>query len=437
MATSAGAPRRGGWYHGWNIVAVSVLSQIAANGLAINCMSLFLRDWAHDLHSPVSQLLLAMLPLAAMCAMASPIVGALADKYPARWLFAAGLVGMVGFCFAISAVNAVWQIWALYGIVFPISLSLATSITANAVVSRWFVKRIGLALGITAFGVGIGGVLLPLIIPEVLPTIGWRNVWRIAGVATGLVVLPLVLWVVRDRPSERDGLDYLAGGAAAAHHCHGHGAKGASDLGWGDIFKRKNFWLLVVCFLPIVALYGAVQQNMAPITASHGFDPKVAGRLLSTFSLAHVAGTLLLGLASDKFGNRLPLAGLTVLIAAGAALVGYGSNVPMLMLGCALIGFTGGLWTLLPAAIAVEFGAAGVGRAFGALMLFLPLNSAAPALIAKAQEMTGSYGPVLLGFAAVCLVGGGFILLMREKRHGHPTPAEKEAALEDAVNPIA
>jgi MFS family permease len=436
MASNTGAPRRGGWYHGWNIVAVSVLSQIAANGLAINCMSLFLRDWAHDLHSPVSQLLLAMLPLATVCAIASPIIGALADKYPARWLFAAGLVGIVGFCFALSAVTAVWQIWALYGLVFPISLSLCTSITANAVVSRWFVRRIGLALGITAFGVGIGGVLLPLVIPEVMPAIGWRNVWRIAGVVTGLVVLPLVMWVVRDRPSERDGLSYLttADGAAPVAHGHGHGA---SDLRWPDIFKRRNFWLLVVCFLPIVALYGAVQQNLAPITASHGFDPKVAGRLLSAFSLAHVAGTLLLGLASDRFGNRLPLAGLTVLIALGAALIGYGGNVRMLMVGSILIGFTGGLWTLLPAAIAVEFGASGVGRAFGALMLFLPINSAAPALIAKAQESTGSYGPILLAFSAICLVGGGFVLLMREKRGGHATPPEKEAALEEAVNPLA
>jgi MFS family permease len=208
-------------------------------------------------------------------------------------------------------------------------------------------------------------------------------------------------------------------------------------LRWKDIFKRRNFWLLVVCFLPIVALYGAVQQNMAPITASHGFDPKVAGGLLSAFSLAHVAGTLLLGLASDRFGNRLPLAALSVFIAVGAALIGYGGSVPMLMVGAALVGFTGGLWTLLPAAVAVEFGAAGVGRAFGALMLFLPINSAAPAIIAKAQESTGSYGPVLLGFAAICLVGGGVVLLMREKRGGHPSASEKEAAVEDAVNPLA
>jgi MFS family permease len=436
MASATGAARRAGWYHGWNIVAVAVLSQIAANGLAINCMTLFLADWARDLHAPISQLLIAMVPLATVCAVTSPICGALADKYPARWLFAIGLAGIALFCLGISMVTQVWQIWVLYGAIFPISLSLCTSITANAVVSRWFVKHIGLALGITAFGVGIAGVVLPPIIGNVMPVIGWRMVWRLAAAISALVVLPLVLWIVRDRPVERDGLDYLQG-AGGAVRAHGHGGGGASDLRWADIFKRRNFWLLIVCFIPIVALYGTVQQNLAPITASHGFDPKTASMLLSVFGASHVAGTLLLGMASDRFGNRLPLAALGVFIALGAFLVGYGDSLPLQVAGSALVGFTGGLWTLLPAAIAVEFGATGVGRAFGALMLFLPINSVTPALVAKAKEVTGSYGPGLMALAAICLVGGAAVLLMREKRGGHATAEEKEHALEDAVNPLA
>lgn len=436
MTSSAGRPP-GRWYYGWNIVAVAVLSQIAANGLAINSMSLFLHDWARDLHSPISQLLLAMLPLAFVLSIASPIIGALADKYPARLLFAAGLAGISVFCLLMSLVTATWQIWALYGAVFPISLGLCTSITANAVVSRWFVRRIGLALGVTAFGVGIGGAVLPPIIAEVMPVIGWRGIWRVAGLATALVVLPLVAWVVRDRPTEREGLHYLASDAGGRGGQHGHGAHGASDLRWTDIFKRRNFWLLVACFLPIVALYGAAQQNIAPIAASHGFDQKTAGVLLAAFSVSHMVATFMLGLASDRFGNRLPLASLAVLITAGAALFAFGEGLPALIAGSILIGFTGGLWTLLPATVAVEFGASGVGRAFGMLMLFIPVNAVAPSVMAKVDEATGSYAPALMGMSAICLAGAVAILFMRERRGGHPTPAEKEAAIEDAVNPLA
>jgi sugar phosphate permease len=290
-------------------------------------------------------------------------------------------------------------------------------------------------MGITAFGLPIAGILLPPLIADVMPSIGWRAVWRIAGLITAFVVLPLVLWVVRDRPGERDGTFYLAAdGAAGAHrgHGHGHAHGGASSLRWADILKRRNYWLLVICYLPIVALYGGVQQNLAPIIASHGLDPKTAGVLLPIFSVAGVIGTLAMGIISDRYGNRLALAGLAFLAAVGGVLVGYSSSLPALAVASAIVGFTSGLWTLLPAAIALEFGAAGVGRAFGALMLFLPINAIVPSLMAKIRESTGSYAPAMIGLGVITVVAGCLVLLMREKRGGHLTAAEKEAALEDA-----
>ena len=436
MAARAGAGAGGFWYHGWNIVAVAVLSQIAVNGLALNSMSLFLRDWARDLHTPISHLLVAILLFSATVSISSPFIGALADKYPARRLFAAGLVGLAAFCFLMSMADATWQIWALYGALFPFALGLCALSTANAVVSRWFVRRNGLALGVTALGAAIGGVILPPLIAEVMPVIGWRGIWRISGFITVLVVLPLVTWVVRDRPGERDGFHYLSGGAGRAEAAHGHGGPGGNELRGRDILKRRNFWLLVVCYAPILGLYGATQQNIAPIAASHGFDQGVAGMLLAVFSVSQVFATLLAGLASDRFGNRLPLASLSVLITAGAAFLAFGQGLPALIAGAALIGFTGGVWTLMPAAVAVEFGAGGVGRAFGMLMLFLPVSAAPSSILAKVQEMTGSYAPGLMGLSAVCLAGGAAVLFMRERRGGHPTAAEKTAALEEAVNPL-
>ena len=430
MTSLAPSRPRGLWYHGWNIVALVVLSQIAANGLALNSMSLFLHDWARDLHAPISQLLLATLPFAIAISLSSPFIGVFADKYPARLLIAGGLLGIVIFCLLMSVTNATWQIWVLYGTFFPISLGLCGLATVNAVVSRWFVRRIGLALGITALGSALGGVILPPIIAEAMPAIGWRSVWRGAALGTALVILPLALWIVRDRPSEREGLHYLGGAP------HAHGAQSARDLRSTDILKRRNFWLLVICYIPVLGLNGAVQQNIAPIAASHGFDQSTAGMLLAVFSVSQMFAILLLGLASDRFGNRLPLASLSVAVTAGAAFLAFGEGLPPLVAGSVLIGFTGGIWTLMPAAVAAEFGASGVGRAFGMLMFFLPISALASSLLAKVQESTGSYAPALMGVSALCLAGGAAILFMREQRGGHLTPAEEQAALEETVIPF-
>ena len=414
MAAQAEARPRALWYHGWNIVAVAILSQIAGNGLALNSMSLFLHDWARDLRAPISALLVAILPFSVIVSISSPLIGALADRYPARLLIAIGLTGMVAFCLLMSLADATWQVWMLYGILFPISLGLCALATANAVVSRWFVRRIGLALGITALGSAIGGVILPPVIAEVMPAIGWRGVWRAGGFITALVILPLVIWVVRDRPTQREGFHYLSAEGEQSPGGQEHGSESVKDLRWTDILRRRNFWLLVLCYTPLLGLYGAVQQNIAPIAASRGFGQGTAGTLLAAFSASQVFATLLLGLASDRFGNRLPLASLSVLTTMGAILLAFGSDLPPLFAGVMLVGFTGGIWTLMPAAIAAEFGANGVGRAFGMLMFFLPISAVPPSLMARVQEATGSYAPALIGLSAICLIGGGAVLFMRE-----------------------
>jgi MFS family permease len=129
-----------------------------------------------------------------------------------------------------------------------------------------------------------------------------------------------------------------------------------------------------------------------------------------------VIAQLGLGLLSDRFGNRLPFAGLAVVTALGAVVLALGSGMPALVVGCALVGLGGGVFTLLAAAIAVEFGAAGVGRAFGLAMLFVPLTALSPFIVAKTQENTGSYAPALLGLAILVLVTGSLSLLLRERR---------------------
>lgn len=434
MTAGGGATRRIGWYHGWNIVAVCILSQAAANGMSINAFSLFLHDWSADLHSSISTLQLGMGACGLVSASLSPFIGVLADKYPARWLMGGGLVGIVLVAFGISFATTTWQLLALYALPLPLGVVFSTAVPANAIVSRWFVRRLGLALGLTAFGLGVAGAVLPPIIAAVMPAVGWRAIWRVGGVVIALVVIPLVLWVLRDRPTEREGLHYMTGDGKAPTPHHGHG--GGGSLNWREVFRRRNFWLLVGVYLPILALWGGCAQNLAPIAASQGLSQQTAGALLSAFSLSQVSATLIMGLLSDRFGNRLPLSGLAVADAVGGLIIAYGHGPGSLGVGVVLVGASGGLWPLLAAAIAVEFGASGFGRAFGLLTMFIPVVVLTPFLVAKVQESTGSYVVGLTGLAALTFAGGLACLFMRERHQGRATEAEKTAALEDTVTTV-
>jgi MFS family permease len=426
MNANVQAARPRGWYHGWNIVAVCILSQTVANGLTYNSFTLFLRDWSAQLHTPISSLTLCVALMALVAAVSAPVIGALADQYPARRLFVCGLLGMALFYIGVGSITATWQLLALYAVLAPISLGLSTAIIANALISRWFVRRRGLALGLSAFGIGLAGVVLPPAIAALLPTVGWRTIWRGGGVLIAVIVVPLVLLSVRNRPTDEEGRHYLSGeGASSGHHAHAVG--GVNQLGWREVLARRNFWLLVGIFLPIMALNGAMVQIIAPYAANHGLSQLLGAKLLSLLSLMHVVATLLLGLLSDRFGNRLPFAGLAVVMVAGVALlIVGGADLAGIALGCVLIGLGGGVFALLAAAIAVEFGSEGVGRAFGLCMFFIPLASLAPFALAKTQEITGSYVPALIGLAILVAISGVLSLLLHERRSAPPAQAEPQ-----------
>ena len=285
-------------------------------------------------------------------------------------------------------------------------------------VSRWFVRRLGLALGLTAFGLGMAGVVMPPIVAAVMPTLGWRVIWRIGAGVIAFVILPLVLIVVRERPTAREGLHYLAQDGATAG-LHGHGGAGAGPgeaLRWRDILSSRNFWLLVIGYLPMLALYGGCGNNLTPIATSRGLSPQEAGLLLSAFSFCQLAATLGGGILSDRMGNRLPLAGFAFLTAIGGTIIAFGHGFPMILLGAGLAGVGGSFWPLLAAAIAKEFSGKGFGRAFGMLTFFLPFAVMSPFAVAKSQEASGSYAPALMVMVVLSILGGVACLFLRERR---------------------
>jgi MFS family permease len=414
MTGQAEAPQRG-WYYGWTIVAVMMLSNVAGNSLSYNTFALFAPVWSRDLHAPISQFMWCISAMLIVASPLSPLVGVLADRVPPRRLFAIGLLGMALFYLLVSFATAPWQIVVLYGVVAAPFLLLSTAIPANAVISRWFVRRLGFALGISSFGIGLGGVIIPPLVAAIQPDLGWRVIWRGGALIVAAIVMPLVVWVVRDRPAERDGTYYLTSDDTGKPRAHGPSGAGAGGPSWRDVLTRGQFWILVIVYLSILSTGSALAQNMGAIAASHGLSQQSAGYLLAAFSAAHIVATLVTGLLSDRYGARLPMLGLALTVATGVIILAFGQGLPLFVLAAALIGFNSGFMTPLAAGIAAEFGSAGFGRAFGLAMAFLPVGTPLAFLTARAKEATGSYVPVLLGFFVVLILAAALSLLLRSK----------------------
>jgi MFS family permease len=414
MNTVAAAVPRRGYYHGWNIVGITILTQIAANGMAVNANSLFLKKFSEDLGAPISSFLLGLMALGIVSSILSPFIGKQADKFAARTLLLIGLAGLVVFHVGVSYMTAPWHYVVLCALVLSPSVTLAASLVTNKLVSGWFVKRLGLALGISAFGLGLAGVIMPKLIATLMPIIGWRMVWRYAGLFILVVLIPIVALLVRDRPTERDGMAYLTRSDGVVKPS-AHGAHGGAALTWREVYSRRNFWILVIAYVPMLALHGAVQNNLGPIANSAGLSDQAAATLLGVFSFTYVCSTLLMGGLSDRLGNRLMLCILGIVTGIGALIIAFGHGQTQLIIGVILVGVNGGMWPLLASAISKEFGSAYFGSAFGMLMMFVLLVVIAPIGVAIIKERTGSYAPGISVVAVLAIIAGFVSLQLREK----------------------
>jgi MFS family permease len=396
------------WYHGWNIVGLCVLVQIAALGLTLNCFSLFLHDWTREFGVPVSTFALGITIFSAGCALVAPFSGLAADRFPARRLFAIMLAVLVLFHLAVSFVASGWQIVALYALMLPAAVTFSAGIPCQTIVSRWFVHRVGLAMGLTAFGLALAGVIFPSLIVWLLPVLGWRTLWQIFAGLIAVIVLPLVLLAMRDRPGAEEGAPYIG---AQPHTAP------ASTLTAREVFSRRNFWVAVAVFVPIQCASISMTVNLTPIVTSYGFSTKVAGLMIAVLSISALTAKLVAGAAADRFGNRGPMIVTALLCAAGlGALINSSGNLPLLTTAFIMIGLSGGVWTLLASATAAEFGRQGFGRAFGLICMFPPAASLAPPMVARQKEVSGSY---TLGLSILCglaVLGACAASLLREQR---------------------
>lgn len=408
MTRAVLSDRKPTFYYGWTIVGACVLAQLSTLGVMVNCFSIFLPGWSHEFHTPASALTTALFLFAVGAAVFSAPAGLAADKLPIRVVMGLGLTSVALVHILMGFATAGWQIIAVYALLLSMVATFSTGIPSQTVVSRWFVRRRGMAMGLTAFGLAMAGVVFPPAITYLLPAIGWRATFWLFGAVIGLVVMPIVVLLLRDRPTAQEGAEYLTAEPAA---------ETAADITIKEILSRRNFWVIAGAFVMVMFASGGAVINLIPLALSRGQTLQTGGLLLSVFGLAALIGKLSSGLLADRLGNRIPFAMLAAATAGGLALLAVAHSLPLFLPALAMVGLSQGIWTLLPSSVAAEFGSRAFGRAIGVISVFLPLGSLSPALVALAFERTHDYTPSLFGLAALALGACALVLAgLRERR---------------------
>ena len=421
--------RRSPFFYGWLILCLTFTSSMITTGISGYGISFFVVPMSEALgvsraeFSSVSLFRLAVIPIV-------PFVGMMLDKRegPRLVLTVGGLLAGLALI-ATSQVQAMWQFYLSFGAVFSVvSIIIGWQLLGPSVLSKWFVRLRGRAMGISAIGVSMGGFVIAPIAGLLVAEVDWRTAWIVLGVGMIVVLVPAGALLMRRQPSDvglrPDGVAPANGNAGAdAADVGGSSpppAVVAEEYPWTvrEASRTWAFWALVMAQVLGQASLGATLFHQVAFMQDKGFGLGEVTLAATTVAGFAIPSKLVYGFLAERFHVRWVLA--AAMIPAGLCLlilIVSGSR-EMLLTYAVLYGLTmGGYIPMVNVALAHYFGRENIGSIRGAMT---PATSAAAAVspfaVGAMWQWFNNYDVAFVLLGAGWFIGGLFVLVASRPR---------------------
>lgn len=272
-------------------------------------------------------------------------------------------------------------------------------------VSNWFVRNRGTAIGIVLTGTSIGGVVIPPIATPVIEMFGWRTAMMSLSLMIWLILAPAIVLLVRSRPSD---VGQFIDGDSQPKTIEQNATSGIS---FNQALRTPLFWIFALGAALIFYPLSVTTQQLILQTAKIGFTPWQNSLVLSTLFAVSVAGKFLFGFLSDKYAPvRVILVSTAVMFASTFLLLDLNATTALVFLVPFGLGY-GGALVLLQRLVADLFGDRDYPRILGAITISETLGAVVGGLISGwlADRFGGDYST---GFYVVIGATGMAMLLM-------------------------
>jgi MFS family permease len=283
---------------GWRMAFVGFIANFLNTSCTFGAFGVFVLPLAEEFG--VSRALITSAPGIAMLlgAPVGIVIGHLADRGPVRHVMFCGVLAMALGLFAIARADALlWIALFFFTLVFQ-GANFAGPMTAMALVGRWFVKKRGLALGLSVAGSTIATAFAPWAAARLVGELGWRGALDV--MAAGALVLGLPVfgyWIVR---SPADVGQYPDGAQEPPPEV----AAGSVPETAGEFLRSRNFYLMGVAFAFIFSSPIVNALHFVPFAHDLGFTAEQAALPLSALALCSLLGKLVFGVIGDRFDPR-------------------------------------------------------------------------------------------------------------------------------------
>jgi MFS family permease len=402
------------FYRGWLIVVVCLLG-ISTGPAAFGLSSLFLLGgpmgeefgWSRTaISSAVSVMMLCT-------AFSLPFMGRLVDRFGAKRVLIPSVIIFGLSLLAASHITEYWQFIAVYVAMGTIAVG-TNSVPYMRVLSAWFDRRRGLAIGIAGSGTGLGFGYVPLITQEFVSHGGWRSGYLGLGMIMLLFTLPMIMFLLHEKPQS---LGLHPDGAASDEQATQPAASGDT---LAEAMRRRDFWSLIAIFV----LYGLI-PHMVPMLQDRGVSVAQASLLASAFGWAAFGGRLLIGFLVDRYDARHIALVFFCLSAMGLAVLAAPLPLWAFTLAAILLGLSLGAEVDMLAYLASRyFGLKNFAQIFGAMFsAVMVAMSLSPLAFGAVYDLTGSYKSILALGVPLCLFAIVLALMLPpygERRRGGP-----------------
>jgi MFS family permease len=352
----------------------------------------------------------------------SPIFGSLGERWSLRWMMASGVFFGGAALLIGSSISSLGQFYLMYAFL-NVGFSASTFVPQVQILSNWFVKKRGLAIGIANSGQGFAAVL-NLAVPFLIGAIGWRDSYLVLAGVTMVCIFPLAAILLRDHPRERGVMadEPFLNSAERNTLAEKEGASGRTGDGapvgapfWQRIFSLR-FFLIALIFSAVAFILTGTIVHIVPHATDQGFTPQESAFIFLLWGICAIAGNLISGV-SDSLGRVSTFAVGTALGVCACVLLATfvrGMSPVLFYSGAALSG--AGLGLTRPTASALladHFSGPGFGKLNGSAVTIFALSGALGSFaMGYLFDLSGSYWSAFMALAAVSLIGAAAAVML-------------------------
>jgi MFS family permease len=322
------------------------------------------------------------------------LAGRMVDRFGPRRVMLAGIVMAGGALVGLSYVTSFGAFYLFYGF-NALGYLCGGPLPNQVLLSRWFDRARGRAMGIAYLGIGVGGAIVPVLAFALTEWFGWRGALRALGLIMIVVALPAAFFVREP----------------AAPPVH----RGVSPLSIRTILGRPTFYLLMIGSMASIGAVGGTMQNLALyLSLDRQFAQGSIDTILSLVLVGSIIGRLLMGWLADRWPKQRVMLLIYLIVAATIPPLFYAPTPEILAICAFLFGIgLGGDYMIIPLMAAEMYGLAVMGRVMGLVLTADGVAEAVvPMVVAGIRDRTGSYETgflMLLGLAAIGAIAVWFL----------------------------